>query len=181
MRRTVCQTGAMRALVIIGAAEPLGAVALAVLGRHRRDLMLDGLVDDGSDPHRLAGTVLEFTPRLLGIIDDYAVGKFFDERADLSIDLGLVDWELPDLDVVTGDRAVTEVAAMPADIVVVALGGKLGRAAARAALASGERLVLIASGTVGDDEQLVAALAGRRLIEVGPQDDQVERQFAPVV
>lgn len=130
-------------MVIIGASTPLGQAALALVASRRADFLVDGLTDDGAEPRQLAELCLEFTPLRLGITDDYAVGRFWGEREDISIDRGLVDWEVADVDVVAGPSAAVEVAGVASDIAVIGLTGDSGNAAAAAALAAGTPVVLV--------------------------------------
>ena len=150
----------MRTVVIIGATEPLGLTTLEVIGRHRGEFIVDGLVDSGANPTRLAELVVEFTPLRLGVLDEYAAGAVLGERDDIRLDAGLVEWELADLDLLTGPQASTELAAMPTDIVVVALSGDGGRTAAEAAAAQGTQLVLVADELPDADAATIAALLG---------------------
>lgn len=115
--------------------------------------MVDGLLDHGQDSRWLAEQVEQFTPLLLGITDEYAVAGFHGERDDLRLDAGLFDWEVADLDVVAGPQAVTEVAGMPAEVVVIALTGDLGESAARVARQGAAELVLTATELPTVDEQ----------------------------
>ncbi len=140
---SLCHTGSVRTVVIIGASTPLGQAALALVASRRADFLVDGLTDDGAEPRQLAELCLEFTPLRLGITDDYAVGRFWGEREDISIDRGLVDWEVADVDVVAGPSAAVEVAGVASDIAVIGLTGDSGNAAAAAALAAGTPVVLV--------------------------------------
>jgi|GEM_PF-5908134 len=127
----------MRIVVIVGANTPAGRAALECLGGYRADFILDGLVDEGTDPRWLAEQVVRFTPLRLGITDDYAVSPVLAERAELTRDAGLVDWELPELMVCSGSGAIAEVAGLPADIVIVCLPGIPGQIAVTAAAQAG--------------------------------------------
>lgn len=150
----------MRSVVILGASQPLGRAVLEVIGRNRGEFMVDGLLDDGLDARWLAEQVLEFTPLRLGITDEYEVGRFHGERDDLRLDAGLVDWELADLEVVAGPDALTQLAAMPADVVVVALADEQGRQAADLARDAGAPLLLDAAELPDSSTERVAQLLG---------------------
>lgn len=149
----MCHTGSVRTVVIIGASTPLGQAALALVASRRADFLVDGLTDDGAEPRHLAELCLEFTPLRLGITDDYAVGRFWGEREDISIDRGLVDWEVADVDVVAGPSAAVEVAGVASDIAVIGLAGDPGRAAAAAARAAGTPVVLVPGELAADGLQ----------------------------
>ena len=150
---SLCHTGSVRTVVIIGASTPLGQAALALVASRRADFLVDGLTDDGAEPRQLAELCLEFTPLRLGITDDYAVGRFWGEREDISIDRGLVDWEVADVDVVAGPSAAVEVAGIASDIAVIGLTGDPGNAAAAAALAAGTPVVLVPGELAADGLQ----------------------------
>ena len=66
---SLCHTGSVRTVVIIGASTPLGQAALALVASRRADFLVDGLTDDGAEPRQLAELCLEFTPLRLGITD----------------------------------------------------------------------------------------------------------------
>jgi len=155
-KRGVCHTGAVRTVVIIGASTPIGQAALAIAATRRADFLIDGLTDDGAEPRQLAELCLEFTPLRVGITDDYAVGQFWGEREDISIDLGLVDWEVADLDVVGGPSAAVEVAGIASDIAVIGLTGDPGRAAAEAARTAGTPVILVPGEIASEGLQAVS-------------------------
>ncbi|GAA2184524.1 hypothetical protein GCM10009785_32800 [Brooklawnia cerclae] len=115
----------MQSVVIVGAEEPLGKRVLELIGSHRDEFMVDGLVSQGSQPRELAELVWEFTPLLVGIADEYAEGAFRDQLEDIALDKGMVDWELPEFDVVAGEGAAERVAALGCDVLVDAAAGRL--------------------------------------------------------
>lgn len=81
--------------------------------------MVDGLVDDGQDSSELASLVLEYTPLRLGITDDYAVGDYRAARSEMATDAGILDWELPEVEVHADDAAVSGVLEIGADVVAI--------------------------------------------------------------
>ena len=127
----------MQTVIVVGAGEPAGRQVLAWLAGQRAEFMVDGLVDDGTDPRWLAEQLTDFAPLRLGVTDEYAAASVLHERDEIALDAGLVDWELPELDVALGEPAAAEVAALTADFAVIALPGELGAEATRAALVAG--------------------------------------------
>lgn len=81
--------------------------------------MVDGLVDDGQDPLELASLVSEYTPLRLGITDEYAVSDYRAARAEMATDAGILDWELPTVEVHMNDQAVSGVLEIGGDVVVI--------------------------------------------------------------
>ena len=81
--------------------------------------MVDGLVDDGQDPLELASLVSEYTPLRLGITDEYAVSDYRAARAEMATDAGILDWELPEVEVHMNDQAVSGVLEIGGDVVVI--------------------------------------------------------------
>lgn len=112
-------------MVVVGAEEPVGKLALELIGSHRSEFMVDGLVSSGAQPRDLAGLVWEFTPLLVGITDEYAEAAFRDELADIALDRGLVGWEVPEFDVIAGAEAPGRVAELDCDVLVDAVTGQL--------------------------------------------------------
>lgn len=131
----------MQTVVLIGAGTQPGREVLSYLAGHRADYIVDGLVDDGADARWLAEQLTEFTPLRLGITDEYAAAAVGHERDDIALDAGLVDWEMPEVEVLLGEQSALEVASLAADITIVAVGGAAGQAAAEAARAAGSRQV----------------------------------------
>ncbi len=132
----------MRSVVILGSTGSIGTQTLDVIRSRRGEFMVDGLSAGGSNPKLLAQQVMEFAPLKVAIADEYAVGAFRAELEDLALDAGLVDWELPEFDVITGPDAATELAAMGADVVLNAITGAAGLLPTLAVLKSGATLAL---------------------------------------
>lgn len=128
--------------MILGSTGSIGTQTLEVLATRRGEYMVDGLSANGSNLRLLAEQVLEFTPLKVAIADEYAVGAFRAEVADIALDKGLVDWEIPDFEVIAGPDAATELAAMPTDVVVNAITGAAGLLPTLAALKAGSTLAL---------------------------------------
>lgn len=148
----------MRTVVLIGAGTPAGREVLGWLATHRGEFMVDGLVDDGADARWLAEQVTEFTPLRLGITDEYAAASVGHEREEIALDAGLVDWELPELEVLLGEAAAAEVAGLVADITIVTLPGEIGAAAVAAAKAAGSGQVWLIEDEAGLDAQELIAM-----------------------
>lgn len=154
----------MRSVVILGSTGSIGTQTLEVISSRRGEFMVDGLSANGSNPRLLAEQVLDFAPLKVAIADEYAVAAFRHEIEDIGIDRGLVDWELPDFEVLVGPRAAEELAAMPADVVVNAITGAAGLLPTLAALRAGSTLAL------ANKESLVI---GGRLVTQAAAPDQI--------
>ena len=133
----------MRSVVILGSTGSIGTQTLEVIGTRRGEFMVDGLSANGSNPRLLAEQVLEFAPLKVAIADEYAVRGFRNEIEDLMLDRGLVDWELPEFEVISGPHAASELAGMQADVVVNAITGAAGLLPTLAVLKAGTTLSLI--------------------------------------
>lgn len=162
----------MRTVVIVGADKPMGQAGLNVIRANRGEFIVDGLSAEADDPHWLTQTSLEFTPLVLGLTDDYQIGAFYAEREDISIDEGLVEWELADLEVIAGDDAAVRVAGESADIVVIADQSERGRQACEAAL-QGSASLIICSASVKEEIEASGQHCAQA-VGIEPDDDGYE-------
>ncbi len=114
-----CKTERVISVIVIGPRSIRGVEILAHIGAHRGDFMIDGLVDDGADPDRLAELVMDFTPLRLGITDEYAELLYRSRHREMATDAGILDWELPEVEVRTGSDAVQGVVDIGCDVVII--------------------------------------------------------------
>lgn len=121
-----------RRLVVLGSTGSVGTQALDVVARHRDRFPVVGLSAGGAQPRLLAEQAAAFDVPVVAVADAAAVPSV---RAHLA-DLG------SRAEVLAGPDAATQVAALPADVVLNGITGSIGLGPTLAALRSGATLAL---------------------------------------
>lgn len=121
-----------RRLVVLGSTGSVGTQALDVVARHRDRFPVVGLSAGGAQPRLLAEQAAAFEVPVVAVADAAAAPEV---RAHLA-DLG------SRAEVLAGPEAATELAALPADVVLNAITGSIGLGPTLAALRSGATLAL---------------------------------------
>lgn len=161
----------MQSVVVIGSTGPLGLATLEVIADHRGHYMVDALVNEGTDARLLAEQVMEFTPLRLGVTDEYRVGPYRGELTELGVDAGLVDWEMPPTEVLTGDGSINEICDDSPGIVVVDQLGEAGDPLG-AAVGSDAALIVVCEELADEvAERFGPERASGRIVLAGPGDD----------
>ena len=132
----------VRTVVVLGSTGSIGTQALDIVARNADRFRVVGLAAGGSQPDLLARQALDFDVKAVAV-----------DKASASGDLLLAlyaeaqrrgwakgEFELPSI--VTGPTAATELAAMPADVVLNGLAGAAGLRPTLAALDAGSTLAL---------------------------------------
>ncbi len=121
-----------RRLVVLGSTGSIGTQALDVVARHRDRFPVVGLSAGGAQPRLLAEQAVAFDVPVVAVADAAAVPEL---RAHLA-DLG------SRAEVLAGPDAATQLAALPADVVLNGITGSIGLGPTLAALRSGATLAL---------------------------------------
>ena len=128
-----------RDVVILGSTGSIGTQALDVVRRNPGRFRVVGIAAGGADVGALAAQALEFDVPVVGVARSSAAA---DLQAALRTLAGTAatDGELPQ--VLAGPDAATEVAGLPADVVLNGMTGSIGLRPTLAALATGAVLAL---------------------------------------
>ena len=121
-----------RRLVVLGSTGSIGTQALDVVARHRDRFPVVGLSAGGAQPRLLAEQAVAFDVPVVAVADAAAAPEV---RAHLA-DLG------SRAEVLAGPDAATQLAALPADVVLNGITGSIGLGPTLAALRSGATLAL---------------------------------------
>ena len=129
---------AAKQITVLGATGSIGQSALKLVRQHSKQYRAFALVA-GKNYQALAALAHEFFPKIIGIHD---VTKHSDLR-NLVSDL--------DCEVVAGEQACTEIAAIQVDLVIAGISGLAGLPSVMAALTKGQTVA------IANKEPLVSA------------------------
>src|ERR1022692_1266803 len=133
-------TAPRRDIVLLGSTGSIGTQAADIIRRNPGRLRLAGLAAGGGNPGLLASQALEFGAEVVAVASELAVRDLQLAVTSQAATLGLRAGQLPKI--LAGPEAVAEVAGGPCDIVLNAVTGAVGLAAALAALDAGRVLAL---------------------------------------
>ncbi|MDO4412977.1 1-deoxy-D-xylulose-5-phosphate reductoisomerase [Cutibacterium sp.] len=129
----------MKKVIILGSTGSIGTQTLEVIASRRDQFEVVGISAGGSDVGLLAQQILDFSIPVVAIAREDVAEEFM--RA-LAVQAGSRDVPVPDLQILTGPDASTQLAEMPADVVCNAITGAAGLRPTLATLAAGTTLAL---------------------------------------
>ncbi|NLT31780.1 MAG: 1-deoxy-D-xylulose-5-phosphate reductoisomerase, partial [Propionibacterium sp.] len=137
-----CQTGRVRDIIILGSTGSIGTQALELIGPRRDEFRVSGLAAGGGNVELLARQVLDVAPDTVAVARATAVQ---DLQLALYAEAQRRGWSrgqvrLPKI--LAGPEAVTELAAMPCDVVLNGITGAAGLLPTLATLGAGTTLAL---------------------------------------
>jgi 1-deoxy-D-xylulose-5-phosphate reductoisomerase len=138
-----------RDVVLLGSTGSIGTQALDVIGRNRSAFRVVALAAGGGRPELLAAQALEFGVRTVAVPDDVAAGAV---RAALGA-------RASEVAIIAGPDSATQIAGLPADVVLNGMTGAAGLRPTLAALEAGTTLALANKESLVIGGPLVAARA----------------------
>ncbi|MGD8214977.1 1-deoxy-D-xylulose-5-phosphate reductoisomerase [Aestuariimicrobium sp. Y1814] len=153
-----------RNVIILGSTGSIGTQAVDVISTRRDQFRVTGLSAGGSDIPTLAAQVLELAPEVVALARPTVVQ---DLQLALYAEASKRGWNKGDVvlpRIIAGPDASTELAAMPADVVLNGITGSAGLLPTLATLAAGTTLAL------ANKESLVI---GGRLVTGAAAPDQI--------
>ena len=132
----------MKFIAIIGAEGEYAKAAFELIANNRDKFLVDSCYANGDDPAAIGALAMEFTPYRLAIGDEYAVDRCWREIADIAQDLGLLDWELPEFELLAGEESAVELLTDDYDYVLLDLDAAKTAELLPAALAHAKRVVV---------------------------------------
>lgn len=130
----------MRQIVILGSTGSIGTQALDVISTRRAQFRVTALSAGGANVDLLAGQVVDYEPRIVGIADEAAAEPLAAAVHAEAARRGRDDFRSPRI--LTGPDAATSLAAEPCDVVLNGITGSAGLAPTLATLAAGTTLAL---------------------------------------
>ncbi|MDC0650249.1 1-deoxy-D-xylulose-5-phosphate reductoisomerase [Alphaproteobacteria bacterium] len=128
----------VKQITVLGATGSIGQSSLALVRQHPERFAIHGLVA-GKDFNRLAALAHEFKPKIIGIHDQINLPVLRELIATL------------DCQLVAGEVACSEIAAMPVDLVIAGISGLGGLRSVMAAVRAGQTVA------IANKESLVSA------------------------
>jgi 1-deoxy-D-xylulose-5-phosphate reductoisomerase len=128
-----------RSVTLLGSTGSIGTQAIDVVTRHPERFRVVGLSAGGADPTLLARQVVQLGATTVAVADPAAGAVVRDEISRLRADLGSPQ---PEVEVLAGADAATELASRPVDVVLNGITGSVGLGPTLAALRAGSTLAL---------------------------------------
>ena len=128
----------VKQITVLGATGSIGQSSLALVRQHPDRFAVHGLVA-GRDFNRLAALAHEFKPKIIGIHDQTNMPALKELVSTL------------DCQLVSGEAACSEIAAMPVDLVIAGISGLAGLPSVMAAVSAGQTVA------IANKESLVSA------------------------
>lgn len=153
----------VKQITVLGATGSIGQSSLALVRQHPDRFAIHGLVA-GKDFNRLAGLAREFNPKIIGIHDQTNLPALKELVATLGCQL------------VAGEAACSEIAAMPVDLVIAGISGLAGLPSVMAALRAGQTVAiankesLVSAGAVVTRQ---AILSGAHILPIDSEHNAV--------
>ncbi|MFN8126092.1 MAG: 1-deoxy-D-xylulose-5-phosphate reductoisomerase [Candidatus Nanopelagicales bacterium] len=127
----------MRRVVVLGSTGSIGTQALDIVARNPGRFQVVGLAAGGADPGLLARQVVQTGATHVAVADPAAAAALPEALAAAAVPRGI-----PDVEILAGPRAATELASMPCDVVLNGMSGAAGLEPTLAALSAGTTLAL---------------------------------------
>ena len=153
----------VKQITVLGATGSIGQSSLALVRQHPDRFAVHGLVA-GRDFNRLAALAHEFKPKIIGIHDQ----KNLPTLKELVLTL--------DCQLVAGEAACSEIAAMPVDLVIAGISGLAGLPSVMAAVSAGQTVAiankesLVSAGAVVTRQ---AILSGAHILPIDSEHNAV--------
>lgn len=154
---------AMKHITVLGATGSIGQSTLALVRQHPDQFTVFALVA-GANYKDLAALAREFKPKIIGIYDASKKNDLTDLVSDLYCE------------VVIGEKACTDIAAVPVDIVIAGISGLAGLPSVMAAVGAGQTVAiankesLVSAGAVVTNK---AAECGAHILPVDSEHNAV--------
>ena len=153
----------VKQITVLGATGSIGLSSLALVRQHPDRFTVHGLVA-GKDFKRLAALAHEFKPKIIGIHDQTNLPSLQELVATL------------DCELVGGEAACSEIAAMPVDLVIAGISGLAGLPSVMAAVSAGQTVAiankesLVSAGAVVTRQ---AILSGAHILPIDSEHNAV--------
>ena len=153
----------VKQITVLGATGSIGQSSLALVCQHPDRFAVHGLVA-GKDFNRLAALAHEFKPKIIGIHDQTNLAALKDLIAPL------------DCQLVAGEAACSDIAAMPVDLVIAGISGLAGLPSVMAAVCAGQTVAiankesLVSAGAVVTRQ---AILSGAHILPIDSEHNAV--------
>ena len=153
----------VKQITVLGATGSIGQSSLALVRQHSERFAIHGLVA-GKDFNRLAALAHEFKPKIIGIHDQARLPALKELVSTL------------DCQLVAGEVACSEIAAMPVDRVIAGISGLAGLPSVMAAVSAGQTVAiankesLVSAGAVVTRE---AILSGAHILPIDSEHNAV--------
>ncbi len=153
----------VKQITVLGATGSIGQSSLALVRQHSERFAIHGLVA-GKDFNRLAALAHEFKPKIIGIHDQTSLPALKELVSTL------------DCQLVAGEVACSEIAAMPVDRVIAGISGLAGLPSVMAAVSAGQTVAiankesLVSAGAVVTRE---AILSGAHILPIDSEHNAV--------
>ena len=153
----------VKQITVLGATGSIGQSSLALVRQSPDRFVVHGLVA-GKDFNRLAALVHEFKPKIIGIHDQTNLSALKELISTL------------DCQLVAGEAACSEIAAMPVDLVIAGISGLAGLPSVMAAVRAGQTVAiankesLVSAGAVVTRQ---AILSGAHILPIDSEHNAV--------
>ena len=153
----------VKQITVLGATGSIGQSSLALVRQHPDRFAIHGLIA-GKDFNRLAVLAHEFKPKIIGIHDQTNLPA-------LKELVSTIDCQL-----VAGEAACSEIAAMPVDLVIAGISGLAGLPSVMAAVSAGQTVAiankesLVSAGAVVTRQ---AILSGAHILPIDSEHNAV--------
>ena len=153
----------VKQITVLGATGSIGQSSLALVRQHPDRFTVYGLVA-GRDFNRLAALAHEFKPKIIGIHDQTNLSALKELISTL------------DCQLVAGEAACSEIAAMPVDLVIAGISGLAGLPSVMAAVRAGQTVAiankesLVSAGAVVTRQ---AMLSGAHILPIDSEHNAV--------
>ncbi|MFP5347009.1 MAG: 1-deoxy-D-xylulose-5-phosphate reductoisomerase [Actinomycetes bacterium] len=162
-------TAGRRDVVLLGSTGSIGTQAIDVVTRNPDRFRVVALAAGGSHLQLLAEQAVALDVEAVAVADQDAVQPLQEGLATAARNAGRAGW-LPD--VLAGDQAASEVAALPCDVVLNGMTGSVGLGPTLAALEAGRTLAL------ANKESLI--VGGELVVSVAEKAGGMEQVVVPV-
>ena len=153
----------VKQITVLGATGSIGQSSLALVRQYPDRFVVHGLVA-GKDFNRLAALAHEFKPKIIGIHDQTNLSALKELISTL------------DCQLVAGEAACSEIAAMPVDLVIAGISGLAGLPSVMAAVRAGQTVAiankesLVSAGAVVTRQ---AILSGAHILPIDSEHNAV--------
>lgn len=153
----------VKQITVLGATGSIGQSSLALVRQHPDRFVIDGLVA-GKDFNRLAALAHEFKPKIIGIHDQTNLSALKELVSTL------------DCQLVAGEAACSEIAAMPVDLVIAGISGLAGLPSVMAAVRASQTIAIANKETLVSAGAVVtrqAILSGAHILPIDSEHNAV--------
>ena len=153
----------VKQITVLGATGSIGQSSLALVRQHPNRFAIHGLIA-GRDFNLLAALAHEFKPKIIGIHDQTNLSALKELVSTL------------DCQLVAGEVACSEIAAMPVDLVIAGISGLAGLPSVMAAVSAGQTVAiankesLVSAGAVVTRQ---AILSGAHILPIDSEHNAV--------